>query len=520
MGRNKRVIVIGGGHNGLVTACYLAKAGKEVTVYESRDILGGCSSTEELWPGFKVSPAAYVISLFLPKIMKDLKLKENGLDILPRNPACFKLMPDGKSFILGHDEKDNYREISRFSEKDAKAMPKYDAFLTKVAEAVEQTLDKPFPELPPRLRDGYRWFQMAKPFWPLRHELQDVTEVMTGPATPILDRWFENEALKATLATDAIIGAFIAPSMSGSAYVLLHHVMGEAGGKRGVWGYVKGGMGGLATALSCTAGQLGVDIIRSQPVKSINVNKGKVTGVTLENDHVIDADIVASSLDPHLTFMGLLGEHHLPDDYITRLGKIDYKSASAKLNLALDRLPNFINADNRDLTQAMRGTTHISPTTEYIERAYDDAKYGMPSSKPILEITVPSLVDKTLAPEGKHVMQMFIQYAPYEIKGGWTPENRDKFIESCFDVLKDYAPDIKETVLHKQLLTPVDLEKTYGLTGGNIFQGSMNLHNLGPFRIRSQTPIKGLYLCGSAIHPGGGVSGGCGHNAAKTILGK
>ena len=516
----RHVIVIGGGHNGLVAACYLAKAGKKVTVLERRDILGGCASTETLWPGFKISPAAYVISLFLPKIIKDLKLKENGLRILPRDPACFKLTPDGKSFVLGHDAKENYKEIARFSEKDAKAIPQYEAFLTRVSEAVEQTLDKPFPVLPPRLRDSYKWFQTAKSFWPTRHELQDVTEIMTGAAAPVLDRWFENESLKATLATDAIIGAFVSPTMAGSAYVLLHHVMGEAGGQRGIWGYVEGGMGALATSLAKTAQQLGVVIARNAPVKSIDVNNGKVVGVTLEDGDFIEASTIASSVDPHLTFMGMLGEHYLPDEYVTRLGKIDYKSASAKLNLALDRLPNFINSDNRDLTVAMRGTTHISPTTEYIEKAYDDAKYGTPSRKPILEITVPSLVDKSLAPEGKHVMQMFIQYAPYEIKGGWTKENRDKFVESCFGVLEGYAPDIRETVLHKQLLTPVDLEKTYGLTGGNIFQGSMNLHNLGPFRIRSRTPVKGLYLCGASIHPGGGVMGACGLNAVRTILGK
>lgn len=518
------VIVIGGGHNGLVTACYLAKAGKSVCVLERRDILGGCSSTEELWPGFKISPAAYVISLFLPRIMNDLKLEEHGLKILPRNPACFKLMPDGRSFILGHNEKENYKEISRFSKKDADAFIKYNAFLTKIAEAVEQTLDKSFPPLPVRARDIFKWFKMVKPFWPLRKELQDVTEVMTGAATPILERWFETESLKATLATDAIIGAFISPSMAGSAYVLLHHVMGEAGGKRGVWGYVQGGMGELATALENSAKELDVDIIRNAEVQNINITKTKkgnqVTGVTLTNGNKLNAKVIASSVDPNLTFMKLLGEQYLSDEYTEKIKKIDYKSASAKLNLALDRLPSFKNTDNRDLNIALRGTTHISPTMEYIEKAYDYAKYGLPSDKPILEITIPSLVDPTLAPKGKHVMQMFIQYAPYEIQGGWNDTSKDAFIENCFDVLYEYAPDIRDVVLHKQLLTPVDLEQKYGLTGGNIFQGSMNLHNLGPFRIRPETPVKGLYLCGASIHPGGGVMGACGMNAANVILNK
>lgn len=511
-------VIIGGGHNGLVCAAYLAKAGRKVCVLEKRHVLGGCSSTEELWPGFKVSPAAYVISLFLPKIIRELKLNENGLKVLPRNPSSFTPLLDGRHLLLGPDTAANQREISKFSAKDAQAYPQYEAMLTRIAQQIEPILMAPPPSVPPGLRDLPKLWQYSKMAKALGKDLHAAVELLTGPATPILHRWFEDETLKATLATDAIIGAFAAPSMPGTAYVLLHHVMGEAGGARGVWGYVQGGMGGLADALAKSCTQLGVTIRRDAGVAKIHVEKGGVKAITLDSGETIDARTVASSVDANLTFNHFVGREHLPAEYAAFLNTIDYSSASAKLNLALDALPDF-NTGNLPREFALHGTTHLCPTMETIERAYDDAKYGSPSREPVLEITMPTTVDTTLAPPGKHLLSMFVQYAPYHLRDGqWDAATKETFMNRCIDIVARYAPNIRDIILHRQLLTPVDLEKTYGITGGNIFQGAMSLHQLGPFRTPYRTPIKGLYLCGAATHPGGGVMGACGLNAAQAIL--
>lgn len=511
-------IIIGAGHNGLVAAAYLAKAGRKVCVLEKRHVLGGCSSTEELWSGFKVSPAAYVISLFLPRIIRELKLKENGLKILPRDPSSFTPLPDGRSLLLGHDAESNRKQIAKFSQKDADAYPRYESFLTRTAEALEPLMESRLPKFPPGPIDMIKWWQLIKPVKQLGGDLQSAVELMTGAATPILHRWFESEALKATLATDAIIGAFMPPSSPGSAYVLLHHVMGHAGGKRGVWGYVRGGMGGLADVLATVCEQLGVEVRCESAVAGIDVKGGVASGVTFENGDSIDAPVVISNVDANVTFLKLLGRDHLSGEFTESIEAIDYASASAKINLALDGLPD-LNTGDVDPAIALRGTTHISPTIEYIERAYDDAKYGMPSRRPVLEITMPTTVDDTLAPAGKHIMSMFVQYAPYELAdGNWDDDLRNAFADTCINVLAEYAPNIHDIVLHRQVLTPVDLERVYGLTGGNIFQGAMNLHQLGPMRSACRTPIRGLYLCGAATHPGGGVLGACGLNAAETVL--
>ncbi|MEX2212673.1 MAG: NAD(P)/FAD-dependent oxidoreductase [Phycisphaeraceae bacterium] len=511
-------VIIGGGHNGLVCAAYLARAGRKVCVLERRAILGGCASTEELWPGFRVSPAAYVISLFLPRITSDLKLKDNGLVVLPRNPSSFTPLPDGRHLLLGPDTAKNQAEIGKFSAKDAQQYPKYEAMLTRLAHEIEPLLMSPPPHLPPRLRDIPKLWGYMRLVKKLGPAFPDAVELLTGAATPILHRWFESEALKATLATDAIIGAFASPSMPGTAYVLLHHVMGEAGGARGVWGYVKGGMGGLADALERSCLQFGVTIRREAAVKQINIHNSQTSGVTLETGEVIDARGVASSLDANVTFRMFIEARSLPEEMTAPLDRIDYSSASCKINLALDALPDF-NTNEIPREIALRGTTHIAPTLEHIERAYDDAKYGEPSREPVLEITMPTTVDSTLAPPGKHLMSMFVQYAPYKLRDGeWTEAKKDAFADRCIDLLARYAPNIRNIILHRQVLTPVDLERVYGLTGGNIFQGAMHLHQLGPLRQGYTTPIRGLFMCGAATHPGGGVMGACGLNAAGAIL--
>jgi phytoene dehydrogenase-like protein len=399
--------------------------------------------------------------------------------------------------------------------------------LERVAEVVEPTLLETPPDLlRPGLRDFWRLWKMGRRLRKLGASgMGEAVEILTGPARPILDRWFESEELKATLATDAIIGAMASPTMPGTAYVLFHHVMGETNGKKGVWGYVKGGMGALTQAIASAARALGVEIRCEQEVRQILVEKGRAAGVVTADGKEYRAPIVASNADANVTFNRLVSPKDLPDDVLEAIRRISYDSASLKINVALSELPDFTCCPGSQPGPQHRGTIHICPDLDTIERAYDDAKYGKPSERPILECTIPSVVDPTVAPPGKHLMSMFIQYAPYRLRGTTWDEQREPFADRCFDLLNEYAPNFRRSVIARQVLTPLDLERTFGLTGGNIFQGAMTLNQLFMFRPVAgfagyRTPIKGLYLCGSAAHPGGGVMGASGLNAARVILGK
>jgi phytoene dehydrogenase-like protein len=517
-------IIIGAGHNGLVTACYLAKAGWRILVLERRHLVGGACVTEEVFPGYKVSTAAYVNSLFRKQIVQDLKLDSYGFTVLERSPSSFTPFPDGRSLLLGPDAEWTYREIAKFSAKDAKAYPEYEKMLERVAAVVEPTLDKIPPNVvKPGLVDLWEGFKLGRAMQGLGPAMGEALEILAGPARPILDRWFESDQLKATLATDAIIGAMASPSMPGTAYVLFHHVMGETNGKRGVWGYVKGGMGGLTQALAAAARDLGVEIRCNADVTKILVQDDRVRGVALADGSEPLARVVASNADAHITFQKLLDPKLLPADFAAALERICYDSASLKINVALSELPDFKAVPGVQPGPHHRGTIHICPDQDYIERAFDDAKYGLPSKNPILECTIPSVVDPSVAPAGCHLMSMFIQYAPYKLKDATWDELREPFADRCFDLLNEYAPNFKRSVLARQVLTPLDLERVFNLTGGNIFQGAMPLHQLFAFRpvpgfADYRTPIRGLFLCGAAAHPGGGVMGAAGANAARAIL--
>jgi phytoene dehydrogenase-like protein len=520
-------VIIGAGHNGLVTACYLARAGWKVLVLERRYVVGGACVTEETFPGYKVSTAAYVNSLFRPEIVKDLKLREYGFESLERNPSSFSPFPDGRYLLMGPDDQLNHREISKFSPKDADNYPKYEQMLLRVATVIEPTLVQvPVNVLHPGLGGYWKLAMLGRKMQGLGPAMLEAVEILTGAARPILDRWFEAEQLKVTLATDAIIGAFASPSMPGTAYVLFHHVMGETNGKRGVWSYTRGGMGGLTQALAKAARDLGVEIRTEAEVARVEVSDGTAVGVTLANGDRFDAArAVVSNLDPHWTFEKLMDRKMLPPEFAQAVANIQYDSASLKINVALSELPDFKACPGKAPGPHHRGTIHICPDMDYIERGFDDAKFGRPSRDPILECTIPSVVDSTVAPEGKHLMSMFIQYAPYKLKEGTWDTEKDKFADRCFDLLNEYAPNFKQSVIARQVVSPLDLERTFGLTGGNIFQGSMLLHQLFMFRpvpgyADYRTPVKNLYLCGSAAHPGGGVMGAAGWNAARVMLGK
>jgi len=518
-------IVIGGGHNGLVAACYLARAKRKVLVLERRHVVGGACVTEETFPGFKVSTAAYVNSLFRPEIVRDLRLREYGFELLERNPSSFSPFPDGRYLMLGADESLNAREIAKFSARDAERYPQYVAMLERVAAVIEPTLLQTPPNpVKPGVGDLLAMGKLGLSVKGLDGAMGEAVEILTGAARPILDRWFESEQLKATLATDAIIGAFAAPSMAGTAYVLFHHVMGETNGARGVWSYVKGGMGGLTQALARAARDLGVEIRTEAEVARIVVENGAAAGVVLSGGEEIRARDVASGVDCRLTFEKFLDPSELPAAFLEEIKRIDYASASAKINVALSALPNFTACPGSEPGPQHRGTIHLCPDQDYIERGYDDAKYGRPSRDPIVECTIPSAVDPTVAPPGKHLMSMFCQYAPYALRRGrWDEAAKDAFADRCFDIVEEHAPGFKASVIGRQVLSPPDIEQTFNLTGGNIFQGAMSLNKLFMFRpapgfANYRTPVKHLWLCGSAAHPGGGVMGAPGRNAAREML--
>src|SRR5262245_35619488 len=519
-------IVIGAGHNGLVTAADLAKAGRKVLVLERRDFLGGACVTEELWPGFKVSTAAYVNSLLRPEIIRDLELKKYGFEMLPRSPSSFTPFPDGRYLMMGPDKEMTHKEIAKFSQKDAEAYPKYEDMLTRVADFLEPMLTQTPPD-PFTNRIGDLW-KLGKLGWGFRRlgreTATEAVEILTGAARPILDRWFESEELKATIATDAVIGAYAPPSHPGTAYVLFHHVMGECNGVRGVWGYVRGGMGMVSQSIAEAAKSKGAEIRTNADVGRILVADGRVVGVALKDGTEFRAKRVASGADANVTFLKLMDQKDLPPEFVAQVKKLDYSSATVKINVAVDRPPNWkaLPSDGKVGPQH-HGTMHVCPDQDYIERAFDDAKYGRWARDPMLECTMATALDSTLAPEGKHILSMFVQYAPYTLKGTTWDAEKDKFADRCFDILEEYAPGFKSSVLHRMVIPPPDMERLWGITGGNIMQGSMNLHTMFSFRpvggyANYRTPVKGLYMCGAATHPGGGVMGACGLNAAREII--
>jgi phytoene dehydrogenase-like protein len=517
-------VIIGAGHNGLVTAAYLAKAGKKVLVLERREVIGGCCVTEEVWPGFRVSTAAYVNSLLRPEIIKDLELKKHGFEMIPRSPSSFTPLPDGRSLLMGPDKDLTHREIAKFSKHDAEAYPKYEAMLTQVADFLEPLLTQTPPDPWGGLGDMWSLGQLGMKFRKLGRTVgTEAIEILTGAATPILDRWFESDVLKATIATDAVIGAFAPPSHPGTAYVLFHHVMGECNGVRGVWGYVKGGMGKISHSIAEAAKSYGAEVRVNSPVAKIEVRNGTATGVTLADGTLFTANMVASCADANVTFLKLTDTAELPPEFVASIKKIDYNSATVKINVALSEAPRFKAKPTAGVGPHHHGTMHICPSMEYIERAYDDAKYGKPATNPMLECTMATALDSSLAPPGQHILSMFVQYAPYHLKGTTWDAEKDKFADRCFDILDEYAPNFKASVLHRQVIPPPEMERLWGITGGNIMQGSMSLSSMFSLRpvagfANYRTPVKGLYLCGAAAHPGGGVMGAAGLNAAREML--
>uniref|UniRef100_A0A3Q3BG78 Pyridine nucleotide-disulfide oxidoreductase domain-containing protein 2 n=2 Tax=Kryptolebias marmoratus TaxID=37003 RepID=A0A3Q3BG78_KRYMA len=536
-------VIIGGGHNGLVAAAYLQKGGVKTAVLERRHVLGGAAVSEELFPGFRFSRCSYLLSLLRPHIYKDLELKKHGLKVYMRNPHSFTpLLEDGvkgappRSLTLGPDLIKNQNEISKFSQKDAKAYPEFVAHLETLAGAIHPLLDAPPVDIPgltagslrKRLAAAATLMPLVKFGLKLGRNFTDFYEITAAPIMKILTQWFESEPLKATLATDGVIGAMTSPNNPGSGYVLLHHVMGELEKEKGAWGYVEGGMGGVSQAIAKAARSYGADIFTEKDVGQIIIGSdGAAKGVALKDGTEIHSKVVLSNATPYVTFKNLTPQGALSPKFMKAVDQIDYTSPVTKINVAIDKLPNFLAFPTPDDKPAPlhQCSIHLNcESVDVLETAYKDAVNGRPSARPMMEMTIPSVLDPTLAPPGCHVVSLFTQFTPYHIEGQeWTEQDREAFADNVFDWVEQYAPGFKKSVVGRDVLSPPDLERIFGLTGGNIFHGSMSLDQLylaRPLPSLSDycSPIKGLYLCGSGCHPGGGVMGSPGWNAALMAI--
>ena len=517
-------IIIGGGHNGLVTAAYLSRAGKKVLVLERREMLGGCAVTEELWPGYRVSTGAYLISLLQEKVVRELELERFGYTVMPKDPAFFSAYPDGRHLFFWSDEKKTLAEIAKFSQRDAEAFPKYEAWLERLAVVVESLLLVTPPELPPRKpADFIEYLKLLGKFRHLsRNEITGLVKIFTQSAADLLDEWFESPQIKVTLATDGVIGANGGPRSAGTAYILMHHCMGGVGGRRGLWGFVKGGMGAVSEAIAASACSKGAEIRTNAAVRQILIKSGQAIGVVLENGEELHAPVIVSNLDPKATFLRMVPADALDPDFRGSIERFRVEGTSLKMNLALDGLPDFLAYPGTPGPQH-GATMHICPSIEYVERAWDDAKYGRPSNHPLLEMTCPTIYDPALAPAGKHIMGIFLQYAPYTLKDATWDDLREPYGDRILEIINQYAPNMKSIVRERQVLSPLDLERRFGIAGGNIFHGEMSLDQMFVLRpvagwARYKTPVPGLWMCGAGTHPGGGVMGAPGHNAAREIL--
>ncbi len=519
-------IVIGGGHNGLVTAGYLAKAGLKVTVLERRPIMGGACVTEEIAPGFRISRTSYVCSLLLPEVVRDFRLKEYGFRVYIPDPTYFCPYPDGRYLLLHDDAAKRRQEIAKFSAHDAEAYERMHEELYRLQPLMEDLLRTTPPKFPPEgLSDYWAYMKLGRKFKALeRKDLKLFIELMTASCAEYLGRRLESTEIKAMAAAGGIIGTCVGVMTPGSAYVLVHHAVGGVDGQAGAWGYVYGGMGGIADALCRSVQDLGVEIRTEAGVAKVLVHNGRAQGVVLENGDELRSRIVASSADPKHTYLKLVDSEHLGDEFVEDIRKFKIQGSSIKVNLALGELPNWTCLPGTDPKAPQhQAMIEISPSMEYLERAFDDLKYGRPSQRPFIDANIASVVDDSLAPEGKHVMSCFVQYGPYHLKEGTWPEIREKVGDIVIDTLAEYAPNLKSAIIARDVLTPWDLEQQYGLTEGNIFHGEITPDQLfflrpAPGWADYRSPVRGLYLCGSGAHPGGGVMGGPGMNASREIL--
>jgi phytoene dehydrogenase-like protein len=515
-------IIIGGGHNGLVAAAYLARAGKKVVVLERRHLVGGAAVTEEIFPGFKFTEFSYVVSLLRPEIIRELELPKHGLKILPL-PSTFTPMENGDYLAAWDDHDLTRREIYRHSPRDAEAYDEYGRVMMRAAKAIKPLLSLVPPD-PSSFhpRDLIGMLKLGQYAAGLSEkDFNMIAKLITQASGDLLDEWFETDALKGTKSASGIIGTFLGPRSPGTAYVLLHHYMGEIDGTFRAWGFAKNGSGGVSGSIANAARDLGVEIRVNAGVSQVIVKNGRAVGVALENGDEIRAKVVMSAADPKRTFLQFVEPKHFPDDFVRSIQNFRVRGSSGKVNLALSELPQFTALPGEGPLH--RGSISISPSIDYIEHAYDDAKYGQISRRPYIDIIIPSMIDPDMAPPGQHVMSCFVQYAPYDVQGGWDDGRRSQLGEAVISTIEQYAPNIRRAIVGMQVITPKDIEQIAGITGGNIFHGELLLHQLFFLRPTPQwadyrTPLPGYYFGASGAHPGGGVMGAAGMLAAKEIL--
>jgi phytoene dehydrogenase-like protein len=522
------VVIVGGGHNGLVCAAYLAAAGLKVTVLERRAVVGGAAVTEEFHPGFRNSVAAYTVSLLNPKVIRDLDLARHGLRIVERGLANFLPLDDTRYLKIGAGKTE--QEVAKFSARDATRLAAYGERLDVIADVLRDLVLETPPNvtagswleaMPELLRSARLGKRLTKLDMPMRRELLGLFVKSAGD---YLDTWFESAPIKAAYGFDGIVGNYASPYAAGSAYVLLHHVFGEVNGKKGVWGHAIGGMGAISQAMAKAAAERGVDIRVASPVREVLVESGRAVGVVTEKGEAIRARCVVSNLNPKLLYGSLIDPAALPQDFRERISHWRCGSGTFRMNVALSELPDFKVLPGRALAEHHTSGIIMAPSLAYMDQAYLDAKAGGWSKQPIVEVLIPSTLDDSLAPPGQHVASLFCQHvAPALPNGASWDDHREEVADVMIDLVNSHAPNFKASVLGRQIMSPLDLERTFGLTGGDIFHGALSLDQL--FSARPMLghgdyrgPLKGLYMCGSGTHPGGGVTGAPGHNAAREII--
>ncbi len=505
-------IVVGSGHNGLIAAGYLARAGKRVLVLERRDIIGGATVTEEPWPGWKLSTCSYVCNLLMPEVIEDLELLKYGYDVRPFDPQYFVPFPDGQYYMSRLDGRETRKQIAKFSKKDVSA---YDAYW--------EMWDRILARMQPLLRRGAPTWSEIEAAFDGPQGMEDWRTLTRKSIAELLDEFFESDQIKAPLCTGGVIGVNAGPMTPGTCYVKFHHLIGSVDGHQGAWGFVRGGMGSVSGAIAQFGLDHGVEILTDAEVAEIEISDGRAKGVRLLDGRRYEADLVLSNADPHRTFLGMVGAQHLPTELVDGVSRLKVKGSVVKVLMGLGELPNFTALPGTEIGPQHTGGIVINPSVEYLETAWDDCKRGRPSARPFMDCYIQTATEDGLTPPGKHTMSLFVQYAPYDLAEGTWDERRDEIGANIVDTLAEYAPNLPGAIEHMQVLGPPDIERIVGITGGNIFHGEMLPDQMFGYRpvpgfAGYQTPVDGLYLCGSGAWPGGAVFGAPGRNCALQVL--